>query len=114
MEVQISTYEEFERQFKRLRKKYKSLREDFKDFVKSLKANPFQGVELKGNVRKIRMQISSKGKGKSGGARILTLNILVNDTEGVDVTLLTIYDKNEMESVNDNFINDLVNKAKGE
>ena len=49
------------------------------------------------------MAINSKGKGKSGGARILTLNILL-DAETMDITLLTIYDKGEISNVNDDYI----------
>lgn len=72
--------------------------------------NPFQGDNLGGGVRKIRMAIGSKGKGKSGGARVLTLNVLVSgDT---DVTLLTIYDKNEIDNVFDEYIRWLVSEAR--
>ena len=53
------------------------------------------------------MAINSKGKGKSGGARILTLNILL-DAETMDITLLTIYDKGEISNVNDDYIKFLV------
>lgn len=49
------------------------------------------------------MAIASKGKGKSGGARILTLNLLI-DTESMEVTLLTIYDKGEISNVTDEYI----------
>lgn len=108
MEVRIFTHSEFERNFKRLRKKYKSLVADYCDLIKSLKSNPVQGMDLGNGVRKIRMQISSKGKGKSGGARIITYNEYVNDDGSIDITLLTIYDKNEISSVTDQFIRNLV------
>ena len=71
--------------------------------------NPFQGTDLGGGVRKIRMAIASKGKGKSGGARVLTLTVLVS--EDADVTLLTIYDKNEIDNVSDEYIRSLVSEA---
>ena len=60
-------------------------------------------------MRKIRMPIASKGKGKSGGARVLTLNVFVSDD--AEVTLLTIYDKNEIENVSDEYIQWLVSEA---
>lgn len=72
--------------------------------------NPFQGESLGGGVRKIRIAIGSKGKGKSGGARVLTLTILVSDD--ADVTLLTIYDKEEIDNVSDNYIKWLVSEAR--
>ena len=53
------------------------------------------------------MSIESKGKGKRGGARILTFNILI-DVENMEITLLTIYDKNEISNVNDEYIKFLI------
>lgn len=88
MNVRISTIDEFERKAHRLAKKYKSLKNDLRIFQQELMENPFIGSDLGGGVRKIRMAIGSKGKGKSGGARVLTLNVFVTDT--ADVTLLTI------------------------
>ena len=110
MKVTIGTIDEFERQVRRLAKKYKSLKGDLRDFQESIIENPFQGSDLGGGVRKIRMAIGSKGKGKSGGARVLTLTILVSDD--ADVTLLTIYDKEEIDNVSDNYIKWLVSEAK--
>ena len=107
MEVNISTGSEFKRQFKRLMKKYHTLLHDFDVWKQELKNNPLAGDDLGAGVRKIRMAINSKGKGKSGGARILMLNILL-DAETRDITLLTIYDKGEISNVNDDYIKFLV------
>ena len=107
MEVNINTGSEFKRQFKRSMKKYHSLLHDFDVWKQKLKNNPFAGDDLGAGVRKIRMAINSKGKKKSGGARILTLNILL-DAETMDITLLTIYDKGEISNVNDDYIKFLV------
>ena len=109
MKVTLVPSSEFSRQFKRLAKKYKSLGEDYKAFKKSLLENPFQGDDLGNGIRKVRMAITSKGKGKSGGARILTLNVLVSGD--AEVTLLTIYDKNEIENVSNNYIKWLISEA---
>jgi hypothetical protein len=110
MNVTLHLHDEFKRQFRQLRKKYRSLTDDLEEFQKELKENPFQGDDLGGGVRKIRMAIGSKGKGKSGGARILTLNVLVSND--ADITLLTIYDKNEIDNVSDEYIRWLVNEVK--
>lgn len=110
MNISISTFDEFERQTRRLAKKYKSLKGDIQTLVKELRKNPFRGDDLGGGVRKIRMAISSKGKGRSGGARVLTLNVLV--CGDADVTLLTIYDKNEIGNVSDEYIKWLVSEAR--
>ena len=109
MNVKIIPSVEFDRQFKRLAKKYKSLLDDYLTFSKELKENPLQGAALGRGVRKIRMAITSKGKGKSGGARVLTLTVLVS--EDADVTLLTIYDKDETDNVSDEYIRWLISEA---
>lgn len=110
MKVKIIPSPEFDRRFKRLAKKYRSLPADYLTLSNELKENPFQGESLGGGVRKIRMAIGSKGKGKSGGACVLTLTILVS--EDADVTLLTIYDKEEIDNVTDSYIKWLVSEAK--
>ena len=107
MEVKIQVGNEFKRQFKRLAKKYLSLRDDFDEWKKEILKNPLVGDDLGYGVRKIRMAIESKGKGKSGGARILTLNVKVSD-DGMNVILLTIYDKGEISNVKDDFIKYLI------
>lgn len=103
MEAEIQVGQEFARQFKRLAKKYRSLREDLCRWREEIVRNPLVGDDLGGGVRKIRLAISSKGKGKSGGARILTLNVLVRE-DAMKVTLLTIYDKGEISAVSEGYI----------
>ena len=110
MKVTISTIEEFDRQARRLAKKYKSLKADLMILQKEIKENPFIGSDLGSGIRKIRLAIASKGKGKSGGARVLTLTVLVS--EDAEVTLLTIYDKSEIENVSDEYIRWLIDEAK--
>ena len=107
MEVHIELGSEFKRQFKRLAKKYHSLRNDLDAWRKEIIKDPFVGDDLGDGVRKIRMAITDKGRGKSGGARILTLNVMVSK-DGLDVTLLTIYDKGEISNVKDEFIEFLI------
>ena len=107
MEVEIQIGQEFKRQFKRLAKKYHSLRDDFVEWKKEILQNPLAGDDLGNGVRKIRMTIGSKGKGKSGGARILTLNVKVSEN-GLNLILLTIYDKGEISNVKDDYIKFLI------
>ena len=79
MKVTISTIDEFDRRARRLAKKYKSLKDDLRSFQQEIMENPIMGIDLGRGVRKIRMAIGSKGKGKSGGARVLTLTVLVSE-----------------------------------
>ena len=72
----------FAKSLKALAKRHKSLKEDVKAFVAELERDPLQGVELTAGIRKIRMAIKSKGAGKSGGARVITYNVLVTEEEG--------------------------------
>ncbi len=98
MSFEISITEEFESQAKALNKRHRSFKNDLKEFVLSLKENPFQGVELCPGIRKIRMAITSKGRGKSGGARIITYTIVTAETEG-RVYLMNVYDKSDFSTV---------------
>lgn len=82
----------------RLKKKYRSLLVDLDTFEKELTNNPNTGISLGNNVRKIRLAIKSKNKGKSGGARVITYNVIVNVSEQ-NIFLLTIYDKSEQPSI---------------
>ena len=95
-DIRISTY--FANEAKRLSKHYPSFKNDYDEFLKSLKEDPYQGDDLGNGIRKVRMAIASKGKGKSGGARVITLNILV-DEANMAINLLLLYDK----KVADNF-----------
>jgi len=84
----------FSRNFKRLYKKYPSLKKDVAELAKELRKNPTMGDDSGDNTYKVRMAISSKNKGKRGGARIITYHILINEEQG-KIYLLTIYDKGE-------------------
>lgn len=89
---------EFSRGAKVLKKRYKSFMDDLEDFKDSIMKNPFQGAELVPGIRKVRMTIESKGKGKSGGARVITLTYYVSETEG-KIHFLIIYDKSDADTV---------------
>lgn len=104
MKVCVFTHPEFERQFKRYQKKYHSMTDDFSSFLAEIKQNPFRGKSLGNGVRKVRFGVLSKGGGKRGGMRIITYLLRKVDVDCVEVTLLYIYDKSEMENVSDQFI----------
>ena len=105
--ITISVSDDFAKEAKRLAKKYPSFKQDYKDFLLSIKNNPLQGDEITKNIRKIRMAIKAKGKGKSGGARVITFNILT-DIENGHVVFLILYDKEDASTVKVNVVKQLV------
>lgn len=76
MEYRIKTARSFEKELKRLGKRYASITDDYACLLDELHTNPQLGTDLGGGVRKIRMRIASKGKGKGGGARIITFTVI--------------------------------------
>lgn len=105
--ITISVSDDFAKEAKRLAKKYPSFKQDYKDFLVSIKNNPLQGDEITKNIRKIRMAIKAKGKGKSGRARVITFNILT-DIENGHVVFLLLYDKEDASTVKVNVVKQLV------
>ena len=93
--VTFNYTEEFYRQLKRLAKRYRSLADDLDALQHELMDNPNIGVSLGGGKRKIRIGVKSKGGGKRGGLRVITLNVVVEATDTC-INLLTIYDKKEI------------------
>jgi hypothetical protein len=106
MNYSIITTKHFDRSLKFLSKKYHSFSGDYEKFLLELLANPTMGDSLGGGAYKVRMAIASKGSGKSGGARVITCNVLVSVTD-TDIYLLTIYDKGERSSISKEEIKDL-------
>lgn len=106
MSFDINTTPEFESQAKALQKRHRSFKSDLKDLVLSLTANPFQGVELAPGIRKIRMAITSKGRGKSGGARGITYTIVTAEADG-RVYLMNVYDKSDFSTVDLSIIKEI-------
>lgn len=104
MNYSVKSIAVFEKQAKRLIKKYTSLKKELLQLVQGLKENPEQGTAIGKNCFKIRISIASKGKGKSGGARIIT-NFVVTDAT---VYLLSIYDKSEKENLTDKELDELL------
>ena len=87
----------FERELKKLSKKYPSLKSDFLELLSSLIQNPDSGKSLGNNCYKIRMAISSKNKGKSSGARVITYVQIIDE----QIYLLSIYDKSDVSTITD-------------
>lgn len=98
MKYKITTVPSFDKEIKRLSKRYASIANDYARLLSDLEANPRLGADLGGGLRKVRMAITSKGRGKSGGARVITFTIVVAIGE-TEINLITIYDKAERSSI---------------
>jgi mRNA-degrading endonuclease RelE of RelBE toxin-antitoxin system len=97
MSYKVDTILLFDKQAKRLNKKYPSLKNDLVELIEKLAEEPEQGTPLGNNFYKIRLKIKSKGKGKSGGARVITYIKVIATT----VYLTAIYDKGEQSTLSD-------------
>ncbi|MES2332104.1 MAG: hypothetical protein V4539_21020 [Bacteroidota bacterium] len=97
MKYKVIPVDKFKKEAKRLIKKYPSLKNELSELAESLSIEPTQGTALGNDTYKIRVSIKSKGKGKSGGARIITYVI----TPQKEIYLLIIYDKAEFDSIDD-------------
>lgn len=97
MGFNVKTIAEFERSFKKFLKKYPSLKGDLYKLIIELEQNPIIGTSLGNDFYKIRIIITSKGKGKSGGGRVITCVKIFQNT----VYLAAIYDKSERSTLSD-------------
>ncbi len=96
----------FEKQLKRLVRKYPSLKKEIDSLINNLELEPVQGTPIGQHCFKIRLSISSKAKGKSGGARVITYVLVTEST----VYLLSIYDKSEREDISNAELKLLLNQ----
>jgi len=118
MKVTISVTESFKRLAKPLLKKYPSLKFEMYELQNELLNNPRLGEPLGNDAYKIRLAVKSKGKGKSGGMRIIsyveTVIFISNKqkSEQIEVNLITIYDKSKTATLSNQEIKNLINNIK--
>lgn len=107
MSCKLYVFPSFEKEVKRLSKRYKSIKTDLINLQNELAKDPAMGTDLGGGLRKVRMAITSKGVGKSGGARVITVVIAdIKDALG----LLYIYDKSERSTIKGKELTELLKK----
>jgi len=119
VKVTVNITKSFSSAAKPLLKKYHSLSKDLLNLEKELTKTPRLGTSLGQDAYKIRLKISSKGKGKSGGARVISFveSILIAVTEKISdeeviVNLLTIYDKADVDNISDKELKELIKNLK--
>ncbi len=114
MIVNVIPTPKFKREAKRLIKKYASLKTELQTLATELQQTPEMGVRIGEDTYKIRLAVKSKGKGKSGGLRIIThvFAKIVNETNACSVYLLSIYDKSEFDNVSNHIIMERIQNVK--
>ena len=102
MSYSIIPTHRFEKELKRLAKKFPSLKNEFAELIADITANPEAGTFIGNNCYKIRLAIGSKGKGKSGGARVIYVNI-----SDETIWLLVAYTKGKFDNLPTSFLREL-------
>ena len=97
MNFKVEVTTKFKKQARHLLKKYPSLKQELAVLFDSLAIEPKQGIPVGHECYKVRLAIESKGKGKSGGARIIT-HLHITDTT---IYLISIYDKSEQANISE-------------
>ena len=104
MSYNIDTTPNFDKEAKRLVKKYRSLKEEIANLIEELERNPRKGTYLGNDIYKIRLAVKSKGKGKRGGTRVMTKVKIVKKT----VYMFPIYSKGEKDDISDEEIKEMI------
>jgi len=103
--VEFRTVSLFDKQFKKLSKKYNLIKDDVEELVNNFDDLHLQATPIKTNLYKIRLANSNKNKGKRAGYRIYYY-IKIETT----VYLLTIYDKSEIQMIDETILVNLIKK----
>jgi len=94
MSLNILTLNSFNKDVKRLYKKYRQLPKDLQTLKTELSSNPTSGIDLGNHLYKIRLANSSIPTGKSAGFRVVYY--FYNHEE---IYLLTLFSKHDLENI---------------
>ena len=110
MNYQFNAAPPFVKELKKLSKKYKSLAKDIQQLADQYIENPNLGTSLGDGIRKIRLKISSKNQGKSGGARVITheVDLIINKKDTKSILFVAIYDKSDYDTVDLSSIKEII------
>lgn len=111
MSASVITTENFRREAKKLLKKYQSLKTELGDLIDELENEPLKGAKIGEDTYKIRLAVKSKGKGKSGGMRVITyvdIEVKLKEEDEIVVYLMSIYDKSNTSNISNKLLNRLV------
>lgn len=102
--MNFETVDLFDKQFKKLSKKYNLIKDDLLNFIDNFEDYHKHSITIKNNLHKIRIANSNKNKGKSAGYRVYYY-VKIGDS----IHLLSIYDKSEIEMINEKTLNQYIN-----
>lgn len=106
MSFRVETIDHFEKEAKRLIKKFNSLKSEISDLINEIEENPKIGNPIGDGFYKNRLAIRSKGKEKRGGAGVVPYLKIIAET----VYLVSIYDKSEKSDIGDKEVKLLLSK----
>jgi len=106
----ISYTPSFKRKVKPLVKKYRTLKNNIDQLANDLIQDPYLGESYGANIYKVRLADESKGKGKSGGFRIMYY-LAIKKEDSVEILLVTIFDKSELDSITKRDAEKLIKQA---
>jgi len=109
---QVFTIPEFDKSLKRLSRKFPSLKVEYSEFIEKTVEDDVQGISLGNGFYKARISVQSKGKGKSGGLRIISYKEVIYKLHKSEIILVAIYDKSELSTIDRKYLEQLVNKYK--
>jgi mRNA-degrading endonuclease RelE of RelBE toxin-antitoxin system len=107
MNFSVIVADDAERDIRQLKKKYPAFKADFNILLDLLEESPQQGEPLGKDCYKVRMAITSKQRGKSGGARVITCVKVIDE----QVFILAVYDKSEQAAISDRKIEQRLRNA---
>jgi mRNA-degrading endonuclease RelE of RelBE toxin-antitoxin system len=84
----------FAKDVKPIIKKFRTFGDTLERLEETLLKNPRMGDAYGKNIYKIRVADESKGKGKSGGFRVITY-VIDETAESTHIYMITIFDKSE-------------------
>jgi mRNA-degrading endonuclease RelE of RelBE toxin-antitoxin system len=107
--LKIISLDSFEKDVKRLAKKYNKIASDLRELGNTLTDNPKAGIAMSNSLYKLRLKNSSASSGKSGGFRVIYYYI----DEQNNIYLMKIYSKTEIENISEEKLLDILKASTG-
>jgi len=107
MSYNIETIPSFDKDVKKLKKRFPNIRNDLKELIVELQDEPTLGTHLAEGFYKIRLKNSSIPTGKSGGFRVITY-FVKNET----LYLVSMYSKSDTDTILIEKLKEIISKIR--